>query len=230
MNLELQPKKILLLLLGALLIIAVLHIVSWVPVFLGQQDYTIIFFDVTEEGNIPTLFSTCLLLINGLLTLMIAYAERSVRGRFLYWLVLGLAFLWMGMDETIMIHEYISDWLHAHLQTTGIFRFAWVIPYGIAVLIFIAFYTRFFLSLPTVTKKWLSISGTVYLLGAVGMEMLGSYRYDGHGFDSVYNIINGFEELTEMTGAILLIYTFLNYLAREHPDLTVCISDPSAKD
>ena len=74
-------------------------------------------------------------------------------------------------------------------------------------------YLKFILSLPNRTKFWLILSGTVYILGAIGMELIGGYRVELYGYnDSIYIVIATIEEMLEMTGTILFIYTLLEYL------------------
>ena len=63
--------------------------------------------------------------------------------------------------------------LRKGLNTSGILFYAWVIPYGIALLILIFLYLKFFISLPAKTRKLFIIAAVVYLLGVIGIELMG---------------------------------------------------------
>ncbi len=223
-QLNVKPRVALWFLLGCVGVLVVLHVVSLLPVILAGRDYSIVYFDITKEMNLPTLFSSCQLIAAGLLCFVIGLAERLRGGKFSFWFFLFAAFVWVGIDETIMIHEYISDHLHERFETSGAFRFAWVIPYGAALIVILAVGARFFFRLPAVTKKQVARAAIVFVSGGIGMEMLQSAWYDSHGFDAVYNVMNGLEEILEMVGVSLFVYAFLDHLDREHSGLALTVS------
>ncbi|MEE9368995.1 MAG: hypothetical protein V3V05_09045 [Pontiella sp.] len=212
MEIKLHPCTLVRVLFSILAVLFVLHIVAWLPPILTGRDYTIRYFDFGLEQNLPTLFSTGLLLLSSGLTLLIAVTEKKKGQAFICWAVLSAVFLMLGIDETIMIHEKVSDLLHEQLNTTGMFRFVWVLPYGLAAVVFGLSMLRFYLRLPADTKKWIAFAAFTYVLGAIGIEMAGSARYSSNGFDSWYTVISTIEEILEMCGAILFVYAFSRHI------------------
>src|SRR5690606_1858442 len=67
-------------------------------------------FDLNTEGNIPTLFSTLLLLTAALLLGLkylkaATYDDSNKR----YWLFLSLVFVFLALDESLQIHEKVTN-------------------------------------------------------------------------------------------------------------------------
>lgn len=220
-QIRLVPKHVLAVLLGMVGLSAVLHVLSWVPVLTGEQSHPIGYFNMAMEGNLPTLFSTFLLGSCAALAFLIAVAECGDKRSFPYWLMLGLIFLALSIDETIMIHEYIGDRVYRRFQTSGAFRFAWVIPYIFLLVFLFVVFLKFYLRLPVATQLWTALAGFTYILGGMGLEMAGSARYAAVGKDRVYHMINSVEETLEMTGCVLFVYAFLSFLVQQHPDFRI---------
>jgi hypothetical protein len=89
------------------------------------------FFYLDEEINIPTFFSSCLLLFAALLLFVISLLEKyHSPNRLIYWQILAVIFLLMAIDEFTSLHEKIISPLRRYLGggRLGIFYFAWIIP------------------------------------------------------------------------------------------------------
>jgi hypothetical protein len=132
------------------------------------------------------------------------------------WAALSAIFLFLAIDEFASLHEMLTTpTKHLLSGTSGFFHFAWIIPYGIACLIIGVAFLRFFINLPPSIRMGFFLSGTVYLSGAVGFEMLGSAFVDARGGDNaIYALIYSTEELLEMLGASVFIFTLLKGLSR----------------
>ena len=72
---------------------------------------------------------------------------------------------------------------------------------------------KWFLHLPMQTRKLLLLSFTIFIAGAVGMEMISGAYWQANDFvyDYTYRIFNAFEEGFEMIGVSIAIYALLNY-------------------
>jgi drug/metabolite transporter (DMT)-like permease len=179
-------------------------------------------FYVDLEGNIPTLFSSSILLFASLLLALIsALAKRSHDTRWRQWAVLSLALLYMAVDEASRIHEVLNRPAKSLLgqHASGIFFHTWVI-FGISlVLIFAVSYLKFFFSLPLRTRIQFFAAAATFFGGAVGMEMIGGYYAESHGKDDFqYSMLATVEEGLEMAGVLMLINALLNYLI-DHYDV-----------
>jgi hypothetical protein len=131
----------------------------------------------------------------------------------------------MAIDEAASIHELLTWPMRSLLgllgqQASGIFFFTWVIP-GIAVaMVFGLSYLKFLLHLPAKTRWRFVVAATLYLGGAIGMELIGGRYADLHGMENLaYSMTATVEESLEMAGVIVFIYTLLNYIADNYQEI-----------
>jgi hypothetical protein len=172
------------------------------------------------EFNLPSLFSTVLLLSASALLALIALLEsRDKAPDTAKWVLLAMGFLAMGMDETLSIHERLIAPVRNLLggQHLGIYYFAWVIP-GIALAVALGmFFLPFMLRLPRKSAIAFAIAAAIYLGGALGVELVEGWWREGHGHRNLlYHMLVSMEEGMEMVGAILFIHALLDYIARQH--------------
>ena len=93
------------------------------------------------EANVPTLYSSVALLSSSMLLAFIALAHKRNGSSSLPWVGLALVFLFLSVDEIASIHEKLGGPVRELLGTSGLLYFAWFIPYGIALLVFVAIYS-----------------------------------------------------------------------------------------
>ena len=182
---------------------------------------------VDAEKNIPTAYSFLILVICSILLAIIAFVHNRNRDRYAkHWQGLSILFLALAMDEFCSFHELASHVTRNSLKTNGIFYFAWVIP-GMAFLsVFVLAYLKFTLSLPRKTRLGFIVSGAVFVLGAIGMELIGGYFFQFYGRDNlIYIVIATVEEMLEMSGIIIFIYNLLEYMKFYIADYTFSITD-----
>jgi len=221
MEMKFQPKKVALFL-GIIIIFLILaHIVVKFSTFYLGHDTVfgiVPLFDLDKEKNIPTFYSSVLLLFCSLLLAITAFVTKK-KGKhdFHYWIGLAVIFLFLSIDEFTTIHELLIEPLRSALNTSGFFYFAWVIPYGISVIIFLLLYLRFLINLPIRIRLLFIIAGVIYIAGAIGLELVGGYYYElqeGQR-DLTYVIITSFEESLEMVGILIFIYALMLYIDSE---------------
>lgn len=185
-------------------------------------------FSFNAEANIPTLFSSILMLIASALTFTISQSYRSSGGPFLPWLGLTLIFLFLAIDEFASLHERLTLVMRETLNTSGLFFYAWVIPYGLALLLFLSLYVRFLLKLPRKIMFLFVLSGAVFVSGAIGFELLGGRHEELHGTNNfLYSIYFTLEELLEMVGLILYIYALQTFIVLRFGKLSIQLKEDS---
>ena len=120
---------------------------------------------------------------------------------------MSVVFLLMSLEETVGLHERLIRPLSLALRPTGYFRFAWMIV-GIPIVLVVGMaFVPLLLSLPRRIGLLFVAAGTVFVSGAIGMEMVGGAVYDRDGWASPrYQAIIHLEESMEMIGVILFIY------------------------
>jgi hypothetical protein len=183
-------------------------------------DVLVRLFNINAEMNIPTFFSTFLLLASVLLLAIITLLKRNQKDPyFFHWMILTLGFLWMSTDEAAALHEKFVKPVRSLLGEgyLGLLYYAWVIPGILLVLVITLYFYRFLLHLPTQTRFNFLIAATTYLGGAIGFESIGGCYAELHGErDLTYNAIATIEEGLEMTGVILFIRALLGYISSNH--------------
>src|SRR5690606_23842035 len=91
----------------------------------------------------------------------------------------------------------------------------WILSY-LPILLFLAvFFIRFFIKLPNKTKVSFFIAGTVFIAGAVGVEILGDQYLKGVDvkFDTNYALFATVEELLEMLVSVCFARSSVSHIS-----------------
>lgn len=179
-------------------------------------------FNVDAEQNVPTMFSIFLLLLATALLMLIAVLKGREGSPYTSrWRLLAAGFLYMAFDEGARLHELFILPMRQLLgeRELGIFFFAWVIPFGLLVLLLAVYFARFVFSLPRRTAVNFVIAAVLFVGGALGMELVGGYYAELYGEDLTYTGIATAEETMEMSGVILYIYALLQYIGEYYPSV-----------
>jgi hypothetical protein len=234
MALRLHPRRITQAL-GIIVVILVLaHVAIQTLRFMTGNDrlHGLVFlFSLGAETNIPTFYATFSLLLTALLLAVVGFSHQrdSTFGR-AYWLVLAGIFLFLSMDEMLSFHERMIDPLRNLIGSSGLFLYAWVIPYGIAVGILGGAYTRFLLSLPRRTALLFFLAGGLFVTGAIGFEMFGGWHMERYGSANPWYVaIQTIEEVLEMVGILIFIYALLDYADQHLGGLKLDIASATAE-
>ncbi len=190
-------------------------------------------FSVDYELNAPAFFSTLILLFSSVLLAVITYFKQKQRDQYVWhWAVLSFGFLFMAYDEMASAHEKLVEPMRAILgeNDLGAFYFAWVVPGIVLVTIIGFFFLRFWWKLPPKTRTWFFIAATLYLGGALGMELIdGSYAAANGKANLTYKLLSTFEEGLEVAGIIVFIYGLLGYIAENTKTLVFRLGEGAEK-
>lgn len=219
MNIEISPGKVfkvLLATIGVLFIANVIGVIVRIVLDLGDVRGLVYLTDFDKEGNLPTLLSSTLLFGAAFLLWINGIQSKYSGNRHGYWIFLSLIFVYLAVDESVQLHERLDNISRDIFETSGYFYFAWVIPYGVGLLVLFAYLINFLRTLPRRTALRFLVSGAVYVSGALGLEMMGAKQYELVGQkDLLFAIFYSFEELLEMIGVTLFIHALLSYSAGE---------------
>lgn len=179
-------------------------------------------FDLDMERSIPTWFSAAQLLLCAILLALITQVKLVGRdGYKFHWAMLSVLFMIFSIDEAVAFHERLIKPLRTALNTSGFFYFAWVIPAAFFVLAMILLYRQFLLELPAQTRRLFLIAGSTYIMGTLGMEILGGPIWQAAaGQDSlIKDLFVVVEETLELIGIEIFIYALLNYIGQSFREL-----------
>jgi hypothetical protein len=228
MKFNLRPSKVLR---NLFIIVSILLVGNLLSVYLNFNTdgmnskvtrLIIKLFNFNLEANLPTYFSSLVLLGNGIILALIGRGHKKLGQKFWYWLGLSAIFVFLAFDEMIQIHEQLRAPMEAMFNTSGLLYFAWFIPYlAVTILIAIAYF-KFMMRLPKKVLRLFIIAGILYVGGAVGMEMVGGWHAEIHGEKTVtYALMYSFEELLEMSGAVVFMYALLTYITMKFEFLQI---------
>lgn len=194
--------------------------------------------NVARENSIPTWFSSMLAHLLGITVLAVAAVQRHSISIFktVAWVLIGLFFLWIGIDDFAEIHEKLGGVLVRMADDgnnsglTGVLlqnpSFSWhtfIAPvfalFGVAILLFlwVEFYRLRLLHYVILGFGcWFVAQGLDFIEGLDNADEL--YRWfqdtldmvDGYGISHTFKVI---EETLEMVGTLLLLTGFMQYLA-----------------
>jgi hypothetical protein len=182
-------------------------------------------FDLWNESNLPTWFSSFLLLCAASLLALIATAKRHAGDPYAkHWVGLALVFLYLSIDETAMLHELIGTVFAAVAGRFSAFfatTWVWMYPFLVIVAAFGVVYLRFLFALPRRYQWLFVVSGIMYVGGALGLEFVEAYykvltgvdlKFETGGHLVVLATLIGVEEMLEMGGIVLFVVALLRYL------------------
>lgn len=202
-------KKFRWVLIGSLLFFAFAHIVSVMLEFNGASINTRFWtrlFDLDQEYNITSLYSWLLLALSGAFSAILFIRERNVR-----WAGLSTLFIYLSLDEALLIHEQLSEPLRRSLALTNAspFYHAWVIP-AIVVTILLSIYLAIAAKRQqTVNFEANRIIFYVFLLaaGSIIIEILGTRTYINIIFYRFVAVL--VEEMYEMGLSSYILYQLI---------------------
>jgi hypothetical protein len=204
---------------------------------IGQEFFVLSLFDVGEENNLPTWYSSIQLQLSSVLLATIAIAKRKRGDRYtLHWAVLSFVFLGLSLDEVVTLHEEASgkgsSFAHDLLGLdSGFFYYSWVIYGTVFVLAFVLAYLPFLVHLPGETRRLFVLAGVLFVLGVLGAEMVSARMVSSYGIESwrsmgglpkiAVGLMVSLEELLEMLGIVVFIYALLSYMSSHLTEATL---------
>ena len=143
----------------------------------------------------------------------------------------------MSLDEVASIHEAIGQQSERLLHNItgftpgGAISFFWVVPGAIFVFIVLLAYLRFLADLPQSTRRLFLFAGALFVLGALGLEMLsaqvsssseGIANFFGSAIPKIMiGLQTCVEEMFEMLGLTAFVYALLAYIRSYVEDISV---------
>jgi hypothetical protein len=231
MNLDVCPKGVFKKLLCLIVVLLCLNILGLISRFYFDHDYVyrlVPLFNLNTERSIPTFYSAVALLSSSGLLFFITFIHKNNGCNYLGWLGLSIIFMFLSVDEITSIHESLGPILRGSFSVSGFLYFAWVIPYGLALIIFFVTYLKFLLRLPKNIMMLFVVSGGVFILGAIGVESFGGRHYELYGNANItYALLYTLEEFLEMLGIALFIYTLLTYIEGEFGSIMITTNQSS---
>lgn len=173
-------------------------------------------FDLGFEPSLPNWYSSFALLASSGLLAIIGLAKWRAADRFFkHWLALAVIFLGLSIDEGVRMHEMIHTAVVHFVDVHGILYLQTIVPTLLIVVIIGLCYLPFLKHLERRTSMLFVCAGAIYVLGAVGIDVVGGMFIEQQGIASLgHTISQSVEESFEMLGIVLFLYALLDYIRR----------------
>jgi len=171
-------------------------------------------FGLDGEGNLIAWFSSTLFVAcSAFLFVEAARRRRQQLSQAGGWWWLGALFVFLAIDEAVVIHERVGSLLEP-LELPGFLSFSWVIPAALAVLIG-SFLIRPLLASATPDFRRRAVRAAVlYVGGAIGFESLSALFSESLTvFSLPYILAATVEEGLEMTGLAYFLVACIRMIA-----------------
>jgi len=196
--------------------------------------------NIARENSIPTWFSSMQAQVLGITVFLIAIVQKNgiSRLKFWGWILVGMFFLWIGIDDFAEIHEKLGDAFERMFDKSdkewgGVIGFllknpsyawhAFVAPiFALCGLIILLFLWTAFWQL-NLTRYlilgfgcWIIAQGIDFTEGLDNIDDFYLWIKERFAFESKYGVSHTFkvvEEVLEMLGTTLLWIGFLHYFA-----------------
>ena len=181
-------------------------------------------FSLDAEQNPPALFSAGALLVTAAVCWLCG--AQSEKKEAVFWKPMPIVFAYLAVEEAISLHELLIPPAREFFDARGVFAFAWVIPYGIALLIFLFFISGPLMRLPEKTRNGLVLAGMLFVTGALGFEMIGagvkySIPIPWMTESLAFSLCVLCEEILEMLAIALALRTCLRHLTEHSADVSL---------
>lgn len=222
--------KILKLLLAVSTTLLIIHLgMQYLNLEVYDEKHAYIFeltnrFDFDDESSVPTWFSHLLFLTVAATAGFIGCLEKMRSKKALWWMLSGV-FLALAIDEIATLHEFILQVVHlSALGESNPSRYAnaWVIVLPFILLGLFAFLRFAVKHLPMRIIWLMALSAGVFLIGAVGVDIVTSVSERELYFTQ--GILVALEEGLEVIGLSIFLYSLFVYLETEHQKTLVAVS------
>lgn len=182
-------------------------------------------FDLDDEVSVPTWFSQILMLLIGSAALLAAYVQTKKEARRL-WLMIGVLGIGFCIDEAAGLHEFALQTLHVTFfkdaKPTESDN-AWLLVLPFILLIGGWLLWRMVQVVPKRTIGIIALSGTIFLTGAIGIDLLTSLTERESFLHQ--GILVGLEEGLELLATAVVLYAVVDFLEKHHQPQLAHIAD-----
>ena len=209
---SITPKKVLLFFLAIVSFLVFMNIMDIVYTkILGHEMFFNNKWNLDQEKNFPAMYSSLAMIFSSFLLLVISGIKKEKRKEQFYWIGLAIVFFYLAMDEFLHIHENLTPIAQKFFHSNSV-AVGWWVPMGVILFPFALLYLKFVWNLPDRIKKLFIVSGTVFVSGAVVMEIIGYKIMKLYGRGLAYSVSYTIEETLEMLGIVLFIYALVSYI------------------
>lgn len=183
--------------------------------------------DLDSEAAVPTWLSTMLMAAAAVL----CWTESRLTdpGQRRRWALLGFGFLILSIDEVAGLHGSMRGPVRRLLDIDNPLFYGWVLPAIILIAAAAVYFYPLIPALPTKVRRRVLIAGTAFVVGAIGLEMVGGVLAQSGMRDGwTYFMVSTIEELVEIISVFFFVDTMAMWFAERGTAmrLSVRATDP----
>ncbi len=205
-----------------IIIFLFLHLISvisdyYIDEIIGFPSNRIFYlFDLDKERNFPTAYAGIMIFFSSIILFILGKISKKRKDKFKFYFLSSI-FFFLGWDELFLIHETLGLPVRSALKTSGYFHHAWILPYGVIVILLAFIFARFILSFPKNIRNQIFIAGFVYIFGELILEAfsgnLVSLNWpNGRPDFWSYTIFSTLEEILGLIGILIFNFALLKLL------------------
>ena len=220
-EITITPKRVLIFFLTIVSFLIFMNIIDIIYTkVLGHAMFFRNKWNLDMEKNFPAYYSSLAMMFASFLLVVVSSIKKYEKKEFFYWVGLAMIFFYLALDELLHIHEKLTPIAQKMFHSTSLVV-GWWVPMGIILLPLALLYLKFVFNLPKITRNLFIISGSIYVSGAVIMEIIGYKIMKLYGRGLMYSISYTIEESLEMLGIVLFIYALVSYINLYWKSITI---------
>ena len=172
--------------------------------------------DVGDEVSLGTWYES-LLFVVAAAALFLAGRQEPPSNRLFGWNSLAAVMAFLSIDEAASLHERFGNVLEGVIESGGYLHQLWVVPGVIFTVGVLLGHLGWLRRVPPATRRGMLVGGALFVLGAVGFELLAGPLAEAGDDDTLAMItLIAIEEFLEMIGLSVFILAVLGHLRGAH--------------
>lgn len=184
--------------------------------------------DLDSEAAVPTWISTMLMAAAAVL----CWTESRLAdpGQTRRWAWLGFGFFILSIDEVAGLHGSMRGPVRRLLDIDNPLFYGWVLPAIMVMAVAAVYFYPLIPTLPTKVRRRILIAGTAFVVGAIGLEMVGGVlAQSGMRGGWTYFMVSTIEELVEIISVFYFVDTMAMWFAERGTAARFMIGGPPAE-
>lgn len=182
--------------------------------------------DLDSEAAVPTWISTMLMAAAAVLCWTESRLTDPEQRR--RWALLGLGFFILSIDEVSGLHGSVRGPVRRLLDIDNPLLYGWVLPAIILMTVAAIYFYPLIPTLPTKVRRRVLIAGIAFVVGAIGLEMVGGIlAQSGLRGGWTYFLVSTIEELVEIISVFLFVDTMAMWFAERGTAARFVVSAPA---
>lgn len=183
-------------------------------------------FNFNINTSIPALFEFVIIFFSSLILIAITVKSRTIGERHWIWFSLSILFVVLSLLKIVPLMRIIYFLIHylKHAITNTSLIIIIIVLASLLTLYIIKSIISFHLKLSSHFRKMFLLSAGIFIFGAIILDQIGNIIGVQYGKQSlIYALMYTIEELMEMLGIAVFIYSLTQYFNDKFGDLSISI-------